>query len=84
MSEKVLGFKLSEGYDTCGHGCHWKIIRFTPVVSLEWLEKEIESVKGLELITWKGGSVKDYNEGRHFALNELKERLAAKKVGRNE
>lgn len=38
MSGKVLGFFEKDGWDTCGHGCHWKIEKFVPVVEKHELD----------------------------------------------
>jgi len=51
MSEKVLGFYKKDATDECGLGCHWRIEKFVPVVSIEWLEKDCASaVKAIKTI----------------------------------
>lgn len=49
MSEKVLGFRKKDAIDECGHGCHWKIKKFVPVVSLEEHKEFLDAGKLLKL-----------------------------------
>lgn len=67
MNGMVLGFFEKDGWDTCGHGCHWKIEKFVPVVSLaelkEWCKKNRfgynpPRVNEEELIKWAEGRSK--------------------------
>lgn len=81
MSEKVLGFKTSEGYDTCGHGCHWKIISFTPVVSLEWLEKEFAKHDGIIINGFKKEILKNIVKHIWMKLRKIERKIGGDKIG---
>jgi len=72
LNEKVLGFNKEDATDECGHGCHWRIDKFVPVVSLKEhnaiteemmasLKEKAEYISFLEMKLKK----KQAGEGKH-------------------